>query len=319
MATVTEIAQDYLEALRYERGASSLTIESYGQDLKEYCSWLELNGVTSIKKVTRNRVVDFQKYLMSCDYATSTIKRRMAAVKGLHKFAVQQEYCKENPTSTVKLPKVPSELPDVISIDKVDKMIASYTKVAHYKGDILSPDGVNFESALLCRDIAILEVLYGCGLRVSELINLNTEGLFLDEGFLRIFGKGGKERISPISGTGLAALQNYLDNARDELSRNNKSIDDDSARAVFLNARGKRLTRQRIFMIVKEAGEGVGIKDLHPHTLRHSFATHMLAGGADLRVIQEILGHSSISTTQIYTHVDRSHIREEYISAHPRA
>lgn len=319
MATVSEISEDYLEALRYERGASALTIESYEHDLKEYCSWLELNGVTSIKKISRKRVVDFQKYLMSSGFAITTVKRRMAAVKGLHKFAVQQGYTQENPTSTVRLPKVPSELPDVVSIEKIDELISNYTLTAHYKGDKLGSDGTHYESELLIRDIAILEVLYGCGLRVSELINLNTEGLFLDEGYLRIYGKGGKERISPISGSGLRALQAYLDDARPTLLKRGSGIDDDAARAVFLNHRGKRMTRQRVFMIVKAAGEGVGLKDLHPHTLRHSFATHMLAGGADLRVIQEILGHSSISTTQIYTHVDRTHIREEYLSSHPRA
>ena len=165
------------------------------------------------------------------------------------------------------------------------------------------------------RDKAILELLYGCGLRVSELTGLNLHDIQFDQGFLRVCGKGDKDRISPISGAAARALDDYLRNARGPLSLAGER----PTPAVFLNARGTRLSRQSVHKIVANAGRAVGAKGLHPHTLRHSYATHMLEGGADLRTIQEILGHSDISTTQIYTHVSRTHIREEYLNAHPRA
>lgn len=171
------------------------------------------------------------------------------------------------------------------------------------------------EGPLALRNQAILEVLYGCGLRVSECTGLDLGDAILEEGYLHILGKGNKERIAPISGAALRALRDYLERGRPELVRSYAK----STSAVFLNARGGRLTRQSVHSLVAEAGRFIGVANLHPHTLRHSFATHMLAGGADLRVIQEILGHSDISTTQIYTHVNRTHIREEYLSAHPRA
>ena len=161
----------------------------------------------------------------------------------------------------------------------------------------------------------MLEVLYGCGLRVSELCGLDLPDVVLDQGYLLVLGKGGKQRISPISGAAATALADYLENARPQLTKPYAKPTD----AVFLNARGGRLTRQSVFKVVARAGLAIGVDNLHPHTLRHSFATHMLQGGADLRVIQDILGHSDISTTQVYTHVDRSHLREEYLHAHPRA
>ena len=164
----------------------------------------------------------------------------------------------------------------------------------------------------------MLEVLYGCGLRVSELAGLDLSACYLDAGFLRIFGKGSKERLVPIVGSALVALSTYLDEGRPFLHLTSSAASQDP-RAVFLNARGGRISRQSIFNVVERCGAAVGIAGLHPHVLRHAFASHMLAGGADLRVLQEILGHADISTTQIYTHVDREHIREEYYLSHPRA
>ena len=164
------------------------------------------------------------------------------------------------------------------------------------------------------RDRAILEVLYGCGLRVSELVGMDRGDVFFDEGFVRVRGKGSKERIAPLGGMAAQTLARYLDEARPVLAR--RSPGD---AAMFLNARGSRISRQSVHAIVARWGRAAGIKGLHPHTLRHSFATHMLEGGADLRTIQEILGHSDIATTQIYTHVSRIHMREEYLACHPRA
>jgi integrase/recombinase XerD len=198
------------------------------------------------------------------------------------------------------LPKVPEHLPDVVSIDQVDVLLSQPF-----------PDG-----ALGVRDRAILETLYGCGLRVSELTGLDTGDVDLADGFVRVFGKGGKERVVPLGGMAAHALDAYLRTAR-SLLRPSRSIGD-AGSAVFLNARGGRLTRQSVFAIVKRYGGRVGL-ELHPHTLRHSFATHMLEGGADLRALQEMLGHADISTTQVYTHVDKRHVREEYLTTHPRA
>lgn len=167
------------------------------------------------------------------------------------------------------------------------------------------------------RDHALLEVLYGCGLRASEAAGLDVGAVFLDEGLLRVFGKGSKERVVPICGSASKTLGEYLEIGRGKLAAHAKGTL--GTPAVFLNQRGTRITRQTVFNLVATYGARVGVEGLHPHTLRHSFATHMLAGGADLRSLQEMLGHSDIATTQIYTHVDRTHIREEYLNAHPRA
>lgn len=301
---ITDLADDFLSYLRIERGASANTIKSYKLDLSMYSEFLSESGILEVVDIDRDTVLAFESWLSERGYSASTTKRRMAAVKAMHKFAVREDASNINPASAIPLPKMSRKLPDVLSIDKVCKML----------------DLMNDPSAAGMRDRALMEVLYGCGLRVSEASNLDMSDIFLDEGFLRIMGKGKKERIVPISGAAARALSEYIDGGpRAILSMKSKSLKNDSLNAVFLNQRGGRLTRQGIHRIVADAGAAVGIEGLHPHTLRHSFATHLLEGGADLRAIQEMLGHSDISTTQIYTHVDRSHLREEYISAHPRA
>ncbi|MBP5313873.1 MAG: tyrosine-type recombinase/integrase, partial [Eggerthellaceae bacterium] len=196
--------------------------------------------------------------------------------------------------------------PDVLTIEQVNHMLENL--LAPKQSDVI-------EYACFLRSRAILEVLYGCGLRVSEIVSLDLSDVDFMRGFLRVVGKGSKERWVPISGAAERALKDYLDNGRDELINRKARM----TGAVFLNRRGGRLSRQSVFTLVEETGRSVGIEGLHPHMLRHSFATHMLEGGADLRSIQEMLGHSDISTTQIYTHVSRTHIKEEYLSAHPRA
>ena len=215
--------------------------------------------------------------------------RHVSVLKGFHRFLVREGYARRNPADTIQLPKAPDRLPDVLSVAQVDAMLSRPLD----------------EGPLALRNQAILEVLYGCGLRVSECTGLDLGDAILEEGYLHILGKGNKERIAPISGAALRALRDYLERGRPELVRSYAK----STSAVFLNARGGRLTRQSVHSLVAEAGRFIGVANLHPHTLRHSFATHMLAGGADLRVIQEILGHSDISTTQIYTHVDNDDLR----------
>ena len=255
--------------------------------------------MASLSRIDRDAVLAYEAELVGSGLAPATIERRVSAIKGFHRFLVREGISAKNPTDSLRLPKVPDTLPDVLSVEQVDRMLSQPFD----------------DDAAGLRNRAILEVLYGCGLRVSELTGLDSGGLLLDEGFLRVVGKGSKERVAPIAGAAADALRDYLERGRPELAKPYAK----PTSAVFLNARGGRLTRQSVHAIVARAGLSIGVENLHPHTLRHSFATHLLSGGADLRVIQEMLGHSDISTTQIYTHVDRAHIHDEYISAHPRA
>lgn len=293
---------EFLAHLRVERGRSPLTVEAYASDLADYAAFLEEAGVSDPDRVDRDAVVAYEADLHERGYAVASVDRHISAVKSFHRFCVREEYAKANPAASVRLPAPPDKLPDVLSVEQVNALL----------------DGINCSEdadATSLRNRAILEVLYGCGLRVSECAGLDLANCMLSEGYLRVVGKGDKERIAPIAGCALKALEDYLQKGRPKLVKPMAK----PTSAVFLNARGGRLTRQSIHKIVASAGLSIGVDNLHPHTLRHSFATHMLAGGADLRVIQEILGHSDISTTQVYTHVNRSHIQEEYLGAHPRA
>ncbi len=294
-----ELAKEYLSYLRVERGSSPLTIEAYERDLADYLNFCEGQGITRVEHATREDIVDFENALFERGLAPSTVDRRISVLKGFYRFLVREAYITSSPTALIKLPKTPDKLPDVLTIDQVTRMLSEPVE----------------PTPTAKRDRAILEILYGCGLRVSECVGLNLANLALEEGYFRVIGKGNKERFVPISGAALRALVTYLNEARPELVRANVKNEG----AVFLNARGGRLTRQSVHTLVARAGLVIGIKNLHPHTLRHSFATHLLEGGADLRVIQELLGHADISTTQIYTHVNRAHVREEYQRAHPRA
>lgn len=249
----------------------------------------------------REDVTEYIRDLRTRGFAPTSVERKVAALKGFHKFLVREGITDNHPTARVPLPKVPERLPDVISIEDADRLL-----------------GQPFEDGPVgLRDRALLEVLYGCGMRVSEAVSLETTDVDLEDGFLRVFGKGSKERLVPIGGMAERALDAYLRTGRPSLRPKASTRPLDSA--VFLNARGGRLSRQSVFRIVKARGALVGLDGLHPHTLRHSFATHLLEGGADLRALQEMLGHADISTTQVYTHVDRRHVREEYLTTHPRA
>ena len=210
---------------------------------------------------------------------------------------VLEGVCDELPTADMPLPAKPSRLPDVLSREQAAALLDQPFPQ--------TPTGL--------RDRAVLEVLYGCGLRASELCGLDRRAVLLDEELLRVFGKGSKERLVPILGTAAASLRAYLEEGRGAL------VGRMPTPAVFLNVHGGRLSRQSVHAICEKYGRVAGIKGLHPHTLRHSFATHLLEGGADLRAVQELLGHADISTTQLYTHLDRSHIRRVYLAAHPRA
>ncbi|MBN1193282.1 MAG: site-specific tyrosine recombinase XerD [Coriobacteriia bacterium] len=294
------ILDDFLGYLAVERGSSVHTISAYGGDLRAYLGHLRDRSVDPLY-ASRDDVTSFMAALQAKGLAPSTVERKIAAVKSFHAFLVREGLTDVHPTVDVSLPKVPARLPAVISIDDAERLLSQ----PFPKG----PVGY--------RDRAALEVLYGCGLRVSELVGLDLLDIDLEAGFLRVMGKGDKERLVPVAGAASVALSEYLEHGRPYLRAKKAATRQDSS-AVFLNVRGGRLTRQAFFGLVRTYGRRVGL-DLHPHTLRHSFATHMLRGGAELRALQEMLGHADISTTQVYTHVDRAHVREEYLTTHPRA
>ena len=308
---LSRAADEYLGYLSVERGSSANTVESYCRDLRRYLAYLAGEGITRPDDVTRAAVEDHIRALDEAGLAPASVERAISAIKGLHRFMVAEQICENHPTADVLLPKKPERLPDVISREEAFALLDE--RLFEWHGDASARRG-KLAQASLKRDQAILEVLYGCGLRVSELCGLDVGDLFLDEEVLRVFGKGSKERVVPVLGSAARVLASYLADARPTLSEGRTTTP-----AVFLNARGGRITRQAVHAIVEKYGEYAGIKGLHPHTLRHSFATHLLEGGADLRIVQELLGHASISTTQLYTHVDRSHVRMVYLEAHPRA
>ena len=288
---------EYLDYLAIERGSSDNTVAAYGRDLSRYVAWLSERGVSEPDDVTRPLVEEHVAALVDVGLAPASVERAVSAIKGFHRFMVTDEICSAFPTSDLPLPAKPARLPDVISVEDAERLLdQSFPQ---------TPTGL--------RDHAILEVLYGCGLRASELCGLDVRAVQLDEGLLRVFGKGDKERVVPLLGAALDALEAYLDRGRGAL------VGRRPCDAVFLNVRGGRLSRQSVHTIVERYGRVADIEGLHPHTLRHSFATHLLEGGADLRVVQELLGHANIATTQLYTHVDRAHIRRVYLAAHPRA
>lgn len=292
---------DYLSYLSVERGSSPRTVESYGRDLKRYLEFLEGREAADPDLIVRDDVVAYVEELGRRGLKPASIERAVSAIKGFHRFLVRESITENHPTARLGLPKVPRTLPHALSVEDLTRLF-----------EVPFPEG-----PLGLRDRAMLEVLYGCGLRVSELTGLDRSDVDLAEGLVRVMGKGSKERVVPVSGMAAHALRAYLDGARSSL-RARRSISS-SDEAVFVNSRGGRISRQSVFKLVREYGKAAGIDDLHPHTLRHSFATHMLEGGADLRSLQELLGHSDISTTEVYTHVDLTHVREEYLSTHPRA
>ncbi len=292
--------EDYIGYLVAERGAAPATVRVYRSNLQRYIDFLgEERGIVAAEQVQRADISAYAAYLSNeRKFRPSTMEQHISVIKGYHRFLVREGFSGMDPSQTIPLPRKPKALPDVISISQVSSLLDQM------------PDSTPLE----LRDATMLEVLYGCGLRVSELVGLDMDRIYLDEECLRVLGKGSKERIVPISGMAAQRLRQYLRDARPALSKSAAPVP-----AVFLNARGGRLSRQTVHSVVSRAGLSIGVKDLHPHTLRHSFATHLLEGGADLRAIQEMLGHSDISTTQIYTHVQVSQLREEYLAAHPRS
>ena len=315
MTTVSPLQRHisgYLDHLLVERGLAKNSMAAYRRDLSRYAEFLESRDITSFPEVTATQVSDFLVALRlgNSDHAalaSSSAARTIIAVRGLHAFLVKEGVMSTDPARSVKPPGTTKRLPKALSFSEVEQLLAAVG--VESSGDI---------SVLMMRDQALLELLYGTGARISELMNLNLEDVSMvtrDLPILRLRGKGDKERLVPVGSHALTALDRYLVRARPALATSSKPEN-----AVFLNARGGKLSRQSAWTILQEAANRAGLAGkVSPHTMRHSFATHLLENGADVRVVQELLGHASVTTTQIYTLVTVEQLREVYATAHPRA
>jgi len=314
--TVSGAVHGYLEHLVVERGLARNTIESYRRDLRRYESSLAGRGRARLGDITPSDVAEFLASLREGDaehqaLAVSSAARAVIAVRGLHAYAVAQGLTDTDPARDVPPPALPRRLPKAITLAEVERLLAASGP---------GPGEASGDPRLL-RDRALLEFLYGTGARISEATGLDVDELHLDsDPVVRLAGKGGKQRIVPVGSYAVRALQAYLVRARPALAAASRRVS--VSPAVFLNARGGRLTRQGAWGVLHAAAERAGLgpeTDVSPHTLRHSFATHMLDGGADIRVVQELLGHASVATTQVYTLITVDRLREVYASSHPRA
>ncbi len=309
--TLAGALRGYLQYLVVERGLAANTIESYRRDLRRYESVLAARGRTTLGDVTAADVAEFLASMREGDdehaaLAVSSAARAVIAVRGLHAFAVAQGLAEVDPAREVPPPSPPRRLPKAITLTEVERLLAASGP---------APDTAGVDPRLL-RDRALLEFLYGTGARISEATGLDIDELQLDDDpMVRLIGKGSKHRVVPVGSYAARALQAYLVRARPALAAPSLR----GTPAVFLNARGGRLTRQGAWGVLHAAAGRAGLADVSPHTLRHSFATHMLDGGADIRVVQELLGHASVTTTQVYTLITVDRLREVYASCHPRA
>ncbi len=293
--------EEYLHYLKIERGLSENTIQSYKRDLSQYFSFLDEKAISSCEQVDRYLVLDFLEFLRNEGKSSATIIRMVSSLRKFHQFLRQERMTDNDPMQHIDTPKKTQRLPKTLSIKEVEKIIES-------------PDT---NDALGIRDRAILEVMYATGLRVTELITLKLDDLHLSLGLLQTVGKGDKERIIPLGDVAIKWVNLYLEKSRPELLAKNKK---DKTNILFLNYKGEGFTRQGIWKNLKVYVTQAGIeKEVTPHTLRHSFATHLLENGADLRVVQELLGHADISTTQIYTHISKKRMADVYKTYFPRA
>ncbi len=290
--------KDYQSYLRIERGLSKNTIENYGFDIERLCLFLETNQIdVSPIKISDETLQQFI-YTVAKEVNPRSQARIISGLKSFFNYLVFEDYRNDNPLELIEAPKTGRKLPDTLSLQEIDALIETI--------DLSTNEGE--------RNRAMLETLYGCGLRVSELITLKISDLFFDEGFIKITGKGNKERFVPIG----PLTQKYIDIYKNAV-RSNLNIKKGAEDTLFLNRRGNQLTRAMVFTIIKDLAQKMGLKkSISPHTLRHSFATHLLENGADLRSIQLMLGHESITTTEIYVHLDRSFLKEVMHSFHPR-
>lgn len=298
MPQIDEIVDAYVAYLQLEKGLSDNTRVSYSEDVSKLLRFLAPEGgEVDLRAVDLPKLHEFAAALHDLGVSVRSQARIISGIKSFFKFLTIEGHVEVNPTLLLEGPRLARKLPEVLTVEEIDAMIAA-----------IDPD-----SAEAVRNRAIMETLYGCGLRVSELIELRLSKIFMDEEYLVVTGKGDKERVVPMSPAAIEAIREYLP---ERSTLNIKSTDRDF---LFLSRRGTHLTRVMIFYIVKKLAAEAGVrKSISPHTFRHSFATHLLEGGANLRVIQQMLGHESIATTEIYIHIDRSHLRREILAHHPR-
>lgn len=297
----------YLRHITIERGLSEHTVAAYARDLAVYRGWLSERGIDDTAAVTPAIVADFAAERASAQPppASTSLARLQSSVRGLHRFLVREGHDALDPSDRLRPPKAPQRLPKALSITQIEALLDA---AGPAPGDVVETDVVRL------RDRALLELLYATGARVSEVMQLDVDDVAHGE-VLRVRGKGAKERIVPVGSYARAALDAYLARARPELSRRGRATP-----RLFLGARGAPLSRQGAWLVIQAAAERAGLTaHVSPHTFRHSFATHLLQGGADVRVVQELLGHASVATTQIYTHVTVDALRDVYLTSHPRA
>ncbi|MBM3246700.1 MAG: site-specific tyrosine recombinase XerD [Candidatus Omnitrophica bacterium] len=292
-----EFIDGFLNYLSVERGLAGNTIISYKRDLNYYIDFLNSRSIDALSKANKNDVVNFMLFQKDKGLAANSIARRLAAVKVFHRFLVRERILKADPTSLIDSPKLWKKIPETLSANEVDILL----------------NQPNIREKLGARDKAILETLYATGMRVSEAVNLRLDNVNLDIGFLRCIGKGNKERVVPIGKKAVASIKRYLESSRLQLLRNKES------EFLFVSRFGKKISRQSFWKLIKKYARSARIKKpIRPHILRHSFATHLLERGADIRSVQEMLGHSNISTTQIYTHINKDRLKTIHKMFHPR-
>jgi integrase/recombinase XerD len=290
--------KEYLSVLKLERNLSDNTISSYRNDLNSLIKFLDEKEINDLSEITYSHLTEFFKVLNKVGLTSTTAARYFSSIKSFFSYLHKNNYIEKNPVERLSSPKLSKNLPIVLTIEEVESILLA----------------ADINTKLGLRDKALLELLYACGTRVSEIIILKISDLFLKEEVIRVFGKGSKERIVPIGSSAIRWVEDYLLKSRPLLEKRLKSEN-----VLFLNNRGTKLSRMGVWKIINRYTKEAGIKkEVHPHTFRHSFATHLLEGGADLRAVQEMLGHADISTTQIYTHIDRDFIKQVHKDFHPR-
>lgn len=282
-----QILAEYIEYLDVEKGLAQNTTEAYRRDLSEFWDFCSMCGVEELENVSRSNISTYILKLHDNKYSPTSIMRKIASLRGFFKWLCANGYCKINPTTTVEQPKLPKKLPKVVSVKEIEEIL-------NHKLNTIQK--------------VIIELLYGCGLRVSELVGLSIADININSKYLQCFGKGSKERIVPLGSKSILALKKYLPDRDFVVKKYNIT-----SNKLLINEEGRILTRQDIYNFVHEQGKTIH-KMISPHTLRHSFATHLIENGADLRVVQELLGHSDVSTTQLYTHISKKRLKEVYFA-----
>lgn len=292
-----ELIDTFLNYLSVERGLAHNTIASYREDLNAYLDFIQNHHIDALSKTTKSNITDFMFFQKDKGIAANSVARRLAAIKSFYRFLVRERILKADPSSLIDSPKLWKKIPETLSINEVDALLRQ----------------PNLRETQGARDRAILETLYATGMRVSEAVNLKLDNVNLEIGFLRCVGKGNKERVIPIGAKAIDSIKRYSGVSRPRL------LGKKTSEFLFLNRFGKKISRQSIWKIIKRYARGAGIKKpIRPHILRHSFATHLLERGADLRSVQEMLGHADISTTQIYTHINKDRLKSIHRMFHPR-